>query len=201
MIIDNSNTTAAYGKFNIINQIEFFTSFWIDINSITNDDNSKVITMFSAIETGIGANINLRLLENGGVYTCAVFYRTDAGEVILANFSFPDFYSEVSVYWKASSGIGANDGIIYITVNGVIVVSETTLDNDTRQVDDFRYGTTFSNWVNPIGEFYMDSIYLDAGGGAIYPLTLAVHDGDYGMAIPNFDTSMKNCEFSIANQE
>jgi hypothetical protein len=59
-----------------------------------------------------------------------------------AGFGFivPSAWNCVEVHWKQASGAGANDGITELFLNGVKITGVYTLDNDTVDYGDLRFG-------------------------------------------------------------
>ena len=59
--------------------------------------------------------------------------------------------------WKASSAPGANNGVLTFWVDGVQQGTFTTIDNDTRRVDQIRLGATDGVDNGSRGMYYIDA--------------------------------------------
>lgn len=93
-------------------------------------------------------------------------------------------WNSVRLVWKKSTAPGANNGAIWLFVNGDYVGSVTDLDNDLAQVDALTFGPSAGLDAGTCGILLMEDCRWSNGPGSpIWVVPEAAHAGVYGAAV------------------
>ncbi len=94
------------------------------------------------------------LLYSGGSYYIRVVATKDAGTESTGNYAITDAPHKIRIVWEASSG--ANDGYLKLYIDNVLMEILSGLDNDTKTVEEIRFGAVAGLDAGTYGIFYMD---------------------------------------------
>ena len=100
------------------------------------------------------------------------------------------------------TSVGANNGTLFVYLDGVQVHSATGIDNDQKKVDNVFWGGFFPG-TGVSGVFYLDEMkWSDGAGAPPWIVPAAAQGGTYGMAITPFaDTTGHYGEFTGPSAE
>lgn len=188
----------AYGRLDMLaaNQVTAIAPFWFNPNSFALDANRRV--QLCVGHSGVQTQIFFDIRWTGTHWQWRANCRTDTGVLYSTWANLPgveDDWHWVVLMWAAATGIGNNDGYLYTYIDGSLLHSHTGVDNDTKDIDYFIFGMTFTDSVGFGGSFYMDELYIDPVGAPMVN-TLAVRNGTYGLVIPILDTTARYGEFT-----
>ncbi len=204
MIIANADVNDAYGIMNIAETSVLYT-FWFNPNGMGIGGGSMAINHLRAAG-GAGGSAVFITIADGAPYTLQLFASTDGvGAALRDSITITGDWHYIVVFWEASSGVGADDGVlrwfIYDDTGALIrTFSLTNLDTDLMTTTEVRFGTIFSGAVGPTGSYHIDSIYVDVTG-APFPLSIAKMLGNYGCAIPIFSAVAPRGHLADPNNE
>jgi len=130
------------------------TFFRIDPNSLpmANGDN---FTVFSALPSGGGLTFDVRLRKSAAGYSMRAFAFLDSGNSATAWTPIADGSQTVRLDWQAATA-GSQDGSLHLWLDGQSAGFLQNLDNDTKAVDEFRFGIGGGLDAGTIGTFYLD---------------------------------------------
>lgn len=176
-----------YGTMNAgaVNQTKGVATFWINLNTIA--ATGSAMHLWGAVD---GINFPHWWMGMDGSGKLYYRYRNDAGgvEAVGSPFDIGSGWHNILIMWSASTGVGNDDGFMYVFTDGELTHSGTGHDNDTRDWDYTRNGNFFSAGGTPAGSFYMDTIKIDPVG-APFADALAAYNGTHGLAIPILDNT------------
>ena len=122
--IDNSDNVSAFGQLQLtaINQSSTIASFWLNTNNI-GIGTGLIVTC--SITDGAGQSVgSVKITETDLIFT----YQTDTGTSDLLFVSRTNTWRHILIYLQMSSGVGADDGIMRVFIDGVHQISKTTND-------------------------------------------------------------------------
>jgi len=91
-------------------------------------------------------SFGVQLNNNAGTYRIALNYFNDVPAAVNLGYNnISDGYQKITIFWKASSGAGNDDGFAYIYTDDALTDSATGLDNDTHDVDYIQIGMLYTN--------------------------------------------------------
>lgn len=139
--------------------------FYIDLNSLTIDP-GKSLQLLQLYDNA-WANQELAIrIENDSPYWLVVNDRTDGAWTAAIGYNVSDAPHCIEVDWKAATGVGQNDGFIKLYLDGVLVASDLTVDNDTEAVGNVNFGAMAVN-TDISGTFYLDDFASNDDGSFI----------------------------------
>jgi hypothetical protein len=139
------------------------------------------------------------LASSGGNYLISVSDVADGAWSGYMDKTITDVPHYVEVDWKASSGVGANDGTFELIVDGVSQ-KLTGIDSDTGQVDIVYLGVTWVSGAGPSGTFYLDDFASNNNGSLIGPVGYLASKGENAYAL-KLDEDGSNLRGDINNTE
>lgn len=107
-----------------------------------------------------GNTVNVAATKLGGLLSIKVSTVTDAGSASLTVPPMVPGTVVLQVWWKASSGPGADDGELRVWVFDEPVGQQTGLDNDTVRVTGVRVGHYYSRGAG--GDLFIDGVAVDS---------------------------------------
>lgn len=110
--------------------------------------------------SGWGYNFNITLYWNGSSFYLVGTVAKDVGEESTANHAITDVPHYVEIDWKASSGVGQNDGYFKLWIDGVLKETIADIDNDTWDVDHCDMGHR-DGWGTRSGTLLFDAFVSD----------------------------------------
>ena len=135
---------------------------------------------FSIIRTaGVGTPFRITLNFDGTNYLIGYEQVTDTGVNINLGTIVTDEPHFVGVWWGAATGPGANNGFIYLYIDGVLTEWENDTDNDTRNIDSVRFGAAEGLDGNTLGIFDVDECRWWVPGADMFPNPASVNDAFY----------------------
>ena len=142
--------------------------FYVDINSLVMANNNEFL-IFRAIRTSTGKqgfSVNVKYTTVAG-YIIYVGVRHDdlSYEYITAN-GVTDALHCVEVDWKASSGVGNNDGFCSLWIDGILIGTISNVDNDIFIMDYANLGV-IGKPSGTSGTLFLDDFQSNNDGGAI----------------------------------
>jgi hypothetical protein len=179
LLVSNDGTgTDAYGQLNFAGATsQRVISFWFNSKNATFSASDTRIMDLNLAGTSV---VQLYVLTDGSYRAITTL---DVGSSTINNVdSINNDWQHFIILWKAATAPAANDGYIYIFVDGELVASETTQDTDTKTVDTLELGNTNASAITE--QMYFDEVYDDPDGA---PFTVAVQQmqgRDYSMCIP-----------------
>jgi YD repeat-containing protein len=130
----------------------FSARFYLDPNSINIPNNTQV-EIFDAVQWTfclyLGRYNNGYTLRACGINDGGAWMEGDAIPIL-------DEWQVVELEWQAASAAGANNGFLKLYVNDVLVSELTSLDNDTKSINDISLG------VDDIQTGVGGTLYFDA---------------------------------------
>jgi hypothetical protein len=137
-----------------------FAGFLLDLNNYSMNANDIHNILVAPGE------INVRLKESGGSIFLEGFYQDDAGSLPFGDYPIPfPGISSIDFQVVAADNPGDNDGIIRVWIDGALFFEDLNVDNDTKAVDELRFGLNTAPNVNNTGSFYMDNVYWYRANG------------------------------------
>ena len=140
------------------NAVEITAEIALNPNSLTMANGDEFVIM-AGVEAGAAVDAWRLILGYNAAsgYYLRQQWRTDAAAYASGSqIWIPDAWRRVGIYWKASTGAGANNGVIALLRGGQPVEIQTGLDTDTLNVDTVRYGAVSGVDVGTSGTFYLD---------------------------------------------
>ena len=114
------------------------TSIIVEI--LINTDYLNITTVYDPLLAVDGGGASVFELDFGSPIAFTAFAKNDgAGFSSVALTTTPGAHL-YRVEWEAASGVGTNDGSMFIYIDNVLVGSITSIDNDTKVVEGIRYG-------------------------------------------------------------
>jgi hypothetical protein len=140
-LIDNN--TAMYVQNNSpVAETQYHARFYFDPNSIpmANGNAHIIFTARSSNTNGVEvARVEFR--RSSLNYQVRASVRNDAGQYInTAWFTISDAPHPIEIAWQASTGPGANNGLLRLYIDGALKQTLSTVDNDTLRVEAARLG-------------------------------------------------------------
>lgn len=140
-VIDNN--TAMYVQNNSpVAEAQYHARFYFDPNSIpmANGNAHFIFAARSSDTNGVEvARVEFR--KNGTTYQVRASVRNDAGQYInTAWYTISDAPHPIEIAWQASTGPGANNGLLRLYIDGALKQTLSTVDNDTLRVEAARLG-------------------------------------------------------------
>jgi len=188
------DATAINGRlsFGSVNQTTSVYAGWWNFNDLTLEAGT-VVDLIYWYDGAANVRQILRLYESGGIYYLQQLIYDDTlgtyGQVAVSAVNLAQWY-HVMLIWKAATGAGNDDGEGHFYLGGVLVGSNTSIDNDGHDMDYCVIGMIWTNSTTFSGSFYLDEQYLDPVG-APFASTIAAGLGSYGLAIPIMDTTAR----------
>ncbi len=104
-------------------------------------------------DVGTSYTVRLRIANDSGAYTDTDFY------------AITDAVHTIAVEWRADTFDGASDGYGTLYIDGVLMETQSGVDNDTLRVDKILLGiTSRMDGMVFTGTMYMDDFYSDNNG-------------------------------------
>jgi hypothetical protein len=162
-----------------------------DLNGITMATNDRFAFLQSA-----NADLAIEMQYTGSAYQLRGNIRTDGASFSPTGWTtIADEPHELRIVWKASSGPGNDDGYVRFYIDGKAAGSQTGIDNDTRTVDEVRFGATSGVDAGTSGTIYLDDMHWSDGPGSPpWVIAAAARDGAYGVAFTIEDTTARYVE-------
>jgi hypothetical protein len=140
--------------------------FYVDPNTISIPTN-EAITILDTWTFGWGATLDMYLKKTSTGYEITSQCRNDTNGVITITSTLTDAPHCVEIHWKASTGAGNNNGIWEMWLDGILIDSITTVDNDTKDLANLLFGPSYVDSVNIAGTIYLDDFVANDDGSAI----------------------------------
>ena len=140
---------------NAASEYHYHASFLFDPNSIAMDTGDSLLLV-----RGMDGNSPLFQIGfgfNGSQYELNIVTFDDSGNMRISNWAaLNDAPNLVQFNWDSATGAGANNGTASLVVNGNPPITFSSLDTDTRKVDQVRIGATGGIDLGTRGTFYFD---------------------------------------------
>jgi hypothetical protein len=136
----------------------------------------------ASLRGGTAARLYLRLsCSTGGVVILnRVYYSTDSGDANYVDLDgstvSKDTWHTLILYYKTATAAGANNGEYSVKLDGTVLSSSTSLDNDTKTCSRFTCGNSGAGVPSSGSAIYFDNIEgydaIPSGGASIVPLIM-----------------------------
>lgn len=130
--------------------------FYLDPNSITMASADTFNVFAGRNSAGTAVNVQLNYSSTNGYRVRTAYYNDAASQVGGTYFNITDAPHYIEIDWKASSAPGANDGYVTLWVDGALMGTQSNADNDTKRVDEARFGVVGNLDPGTSGTFYLD---------------------------------------------
>jgi hypothetical protein len=129
--------------------------FYFDPNSISmTDGNAHYI--FVGYDTSAVFNMDFRIF--GGSYQTRLRQQNDGlATTSTAWVTISDAPHFIEMDWWAATAVGANNGGVTLWIDGVQTGSLSGLDNDTRRIEQVRFGAVSGIDAGTLGTYYLDA--------------------------------------------
>jgi RHS repeat-associated protein len=142
---------------NSIGEPSYHASFYFDPNSIY-IPGGEYFNLLSAQDATLGAAFYVQLRVMDDVYQIAAVAIDDSQqETWTPWFTITNSPHAIEMAWEASSGLGADDGIFTLSIDGEEADQVTGIDSDTLLIDAVKLGV-----LSPSSAAISGSIYFDA---------------------------------------
>jgi RHS repeat-associated protein len=142
---------------NSVGEPSYHASFYFDPDSIY-IPGGEYFDMLSAQDATLGAAFYVQLRVMDDVYqVAAVAINDNQQETWTPWFTITNSPHAIEMAWEASSGLGADDGIFTLSIDGEEADQVTGIDSDTLLIDAVRLGV-----LSPSSAAISGSIYFDA---------------------------------------
>ena len=151
-----NDITAMYTVDNTPNaEPHYRARFYFDPNSISMlDGNAHYI--FVGYDANAVFNIDFRF--SGGSYQIRLRQQNDSlAATSTAWVTISDAPHFIEMEWWAATAAGANNGGVMLWIDGVQVGSLNDLDNDTRRIEQVRFGAVSQIDAGTLGAYYLDA--------------------------------------------
>ena len=151
---------AAYGILSLpsVDQKSIMARMWFNRNDAALDAGKLLDICYFRNGDG-GVNGQIRVVNTAGTYTLQVYAVNDAAAYIgIAGIALPATWTDIRTYIQAASSAAANNGVLEVYINEVLVASTTNIDNDTKDFDDIIVGKGYTDSVGFGGSYYLDTI-------------------------------------------
>lgn len=138
------------------NETRYRARFYLDPNSITMGAGETFTINLGRSSNGAAYHVQLNYSNTLG-YRIRPTVFTDAGTYTAGSYyQISDAVHYIEIDWKASTAPGANNGYLQLWIDGTSQGTISSVDNDTKRVDEVRLGA-----VQNIDEGTSGTIYLD----------------------------------------
>lgn len=130
--------------------------FYFDPNSIgmANGDVHSLLHGYAGMSAVV---TRLQLRFSGGAYQLRAGLRNDTSTwTYTAWFTITDASHVIEMDWRASTGVGANNGALTLWIDGLQKANITNIDNDTRRIDRVQMGAVAGIDTGTRGTYYFD---------------------------------------------
>ncbi len=157
---------------------------WFDPNGIAMTSGDAFYMFYSTNTALDRVQLGMEMNYNGSVYRLRPAYDTDAGTRTFGSYhTITDAGHHIRQIWKASSGVGANDGYQYTYIDGVLVDSITSIDSDLQTIDIMNAASGVGIDSGTDGIVYFDDLkFTDGLGSPEWVIPAAAISGSYGGA-------------------
>ncbi|MEO5887876.1 MAG: hypothetical protein ABIQ77_09445 [Anaerolineales bacterium] len=131
--------------------------FYFDPNSIAmlSGEAHFIFKGFAGTSTDV---FQVELRSSSGAYQIRAKALNDGSAFVVTNwFTISNATHFIEVDWRASSGVGANNGGLTLWINGVQQADLTGVDNDTWRIDRARLGALAGMDAGTSGTYYFDA--------------------------------------------
>jgi len=195
--IDASSSTAkGVWSTNPTNETHVVLEFTIDPNSMTMTA-GDTFTVAQGVSAGSVQWAFVNLAYDGTNYEIEAGYRTDGGsKPTTSNYDISDAVTYVRAIFDASSSGGADDGTLYLYLDGQLKEAVTGIDNDTMDVDQIEFGACAGiDAGSASNTFHMDDCrWSDGAGSPPWIIPAAQMGGSYGSAFTLYGNSTSQYE-------
>jgi YD repeat-containing protein len=132
--------------------------FYLNPNSyaVTGSDKTHAILVGRNI-SGTGV-FTVQLRYTGSVHQIGAQLVNDATGITSTNwYTISVSKHPIEIDWKAATGAGANNGYLSLWLDGVLQETKSGIDNDTRRVDEVRFGPSSGIDSGSSGTVYYDT--------------------------------------------
>ncbi len=153
-----SGTTAMYVRDDTpASESRYRARFYFDPNSITMASGNTHDIFVG--RTGSLDVFRIQFRFTSGNYQVSAQTRNDSTVYSSTSwYTISDAPHPVEIDWKAATGAGANDGYISLWIDGTLKQTVSTVDNDTRRVDEARLGPLSGIDAGTQGTEYFDAV-------------------------------------------
>ena len=170
----------------------YVASFYFDPNSIpmVNGDTHTIFGGYSGTSTLV---LRLQFRRSSGLYQVQAAILNDGSSFTTSSwFTISDTPHQISFDWKAATAVGANNGALTLSIDGVQQANLTGVDNDTRRIDRARLGAVAGIDTGTRGTYYFDE-FTSSRGGTQSTATLTVTKTGTGSGTVTSNPTGINC--------
>ncbi len=160
VIVDGSPNAVFVADTTPAAETVYRVSFRVAHNNISMDDGDVFAIFMGRQGSGVGNVLRLFTKRIGGNYKIRCRWKKDLGGTgFCGQFNFAPVNTFMTLEFVASSGAGADDGVLRLTKGSTVQFEKTNADNDTFVIDTARWGLpqgvpASSSTTN--GTFYLD---------------------------------------------
>jgi len=115
--------------------------------------------LIATLDKGAGSAVVIKIKKNGLFFYLSGYCATDMGvSPTLTTFLGREGIYTVQIHWRASSGDGADDGLLEFYIEDEQRCNATGLDNDTFYIEGLTIGTKYKSFQSTSGELYFDDV-------------------------------------------
>jgi CSLREA domain-containing protein len=138
-------------------EAHYRTRFYFDPNSIVMATNDAHL-IFQGLSANSTTLFQLNFRFASGSYQIVSQIKNDSNSWInLAAYNLTDAPHVIEIEWQAATGAGANNGVFTLWFDGVVMESQTALDNDTHRLDKVKLGPLYGIDAGTSGVEYFDA--------------------------------------------
>jgi excisionase family DNA binding protein len=129
--------------------------FWLNPNSVAMAANDNILLVSAWPDPVAYATFNVEMEYDSG-YTIWANYRNDGADYIATSaYAITDDWHLIRIVWAAATGVGNDDGYLYLYIDGELKEALSGLDNDTRVFDTMLFRSHAYD-AGTYGIIYMD---------------------------------------------
>lgn len=156
----NDNTSLYVSDTSPVNESRYRARFYFNPHSISMVS-GDVHTLLLG-RNGSGSNVFAVQLNNNTGTTSGYRIRTqiysDGGSAVNGTyFGISNATHFIEIEWQAATAAGANNGYIILWIDGVDMYASPGVDNDSRRVEEVRFGAAAGIDTGTRGTYYLDA--------------------------------------------
>ncbi len=159
VLVDGSTNSAYVADSSPADEKVYRLEFRIRHNSLAMDTGTGHLILLGRRGEPSLNNIRIFIKELGSPPSYKITARVKkdgAGTANCGKFTMGSLGSRVGLEWAAASAPGANDGFCRLLKNGGVQFENLSIDNDTLEVDNVRFGVPQGVSANTTGSYYLD---------------------------------------------
>jgi RHS repeat-associated protein len=140
-----------------VDETHYRARFYFDPNSVSMTSGAS-LNIFHGVDTNLGVIVSsVEFSNESGIYKLRSSIRRDNGVNKFTNkYTISDDWHVVEIEWQTSSAPGANNGFMSLWIDGTLMQTLGSVDNDTHSIGEAHLGVTAMGSPTTTGTIYFD---------------------------------------------